>query len=229
LRRDNVTLYVVCKPVLPTVTIELTTQPSTAQTFQLTADVGSASSFALSDGVSHAFANVIDGTYQVTLASSQTVGYSVGVSCDAASATTVGDTTTFDVVGANVTCTYTLTGERDSECDVFQYCCVKSRAVDELPTIVCPDPVVVDNAPHECNNVATFDDPTVMDSHPDQPTFSCDPASGSTFDVGENDVTCTVTDSAGQQGDYESVLHLSNRCPTVFIDSCLLVQGDCGR
>jgi hypothetical protein len=93
------------------VTIALVTQPTTTtRTFQFTTDVG-ASPFTLSDGTSQVFTYIVDGSYQVTLAADQSAGYDVGVSCvGAGSPSTNGVQTTFDVIGSDVTCTFTLTG-----------------------------------------------------------------------------------------------------------------------
>jgi hypothetical protein len=94
------------------VTFELNTVPSSTRDFAFTTDVEAAASFTLSDASStKLYSGVSDRSYQVTLASSQTTGYDVDVSCvGAGSTTTVGDTTTFDVIGGDVTCTFTLTG-----------------------------------------------------------------------------------------------------------------------
>jgi hypothetical protein len=95
-----------------TVTFELDTVPSSTRNFEFTTDVETAASFELNDSSStQVYSGVADGSYQVTLPSAETTGYDVAVSCvGAASSSTVGDTTTFDVVDSHVTCTFTLTG-----------------------------------------------------------------------------------------------------------------------
>jgi hypothetical protein len=94
------------------VTFRLVSVPSSIRDFEFSTDVESGASFVLSDASSqHVYSNVTDGAYQVTLPSNEATGYDVDVSCvGAGSATTVGDTTTFDVIGGDVTCTFTLTG-----------------------------------------------------------------------------------------------------------------------
>jgi hypothetical protein len=88
----------------------VTPPTTTSRTFRFTTDVGT-SPFTLTDGTSRVFTDVADGSYQVTLASSESVGYDVAVSCvGAGSPSTNGVQTTFDVIGSDVTCTFTLTG-----------------------------------------------------------------------------------------------------------------------
>jgi hypothetical protein len=93
-----------------TVTFHLNVVPSTAQTFQFTTDAGNPLSFTLTDGSSQVYANVVDGRYRVTLSADQSAGYDVGVSCAGADTVLVSSVhTTFNVIGSDVTCTFTLT------------------------------------------------------------------------------------------------------------------------
>jgi predicted phage tail protein len=59
------------------------------------------------------------------------------------------------------------------------------------PTITCPANITT----NACTAVVTFA-PTVTDNCPGV-TYSCTPASGSTFAQGTNTVTCTATDASG--------------------------------
>jgi hypothetical protein len=199
--------------------------PSSSRDFQFTTDVDASPSFTLSDASStQVYSPIDDGSYSVTLEASQTVGYDVDVSCVGTTATNAGETTTFDVAGDDVTCTFTLTGELLYVCFASIYCGLKLRYVDHAPTISCPEPVTIDNDPTKCDAVVTFSDPIVSDSNTDAaPTFSCDPASGSTFDVGVKQVTCTVTDSANQQGTprlLDACLVFKTIFPT-YVASCV--------
>jgi outer membrane receptor for Fe3+-dicitrate len=96
------------------VTFKLESVPSsTIRDFDLSTDVGSPSSFILSKSSStYIYRNVGAGSYEVTLPSTEIEGYDVAVSCvGSASSSTSGDTTTFDVIGESVICTFTLTGK----------------------------------------------------------------------------------------------------------------------
>jgi hypothetical protein len=94
--------------------------PSSARNFQFGTNVGIVPSFTLSDSTpTQLFNAVYDGSYDVTLAASQTTGYDVVVTCvGAGTYLTSTDTTTFSVAGDDVTCTFKLTGmltvKRDS-------------------------------------------------------------------------------------------------------------------
>ncbi|MCG8328748.1 MAG: HYR domain-containing protein [Chitinophagales bacterium] len=66
----------------------------------------------------------------------------------------------------------------------------------EDPTIVCPEDVSVNAAANECSAAVSYPDPTVSDNCPNA-GFVCNPAAGSTFNVGNNQIVCTATDGAG--------------------------------
>lgn len=71
--------------------------------------------------------------------------------------------------------------------------------IDNIPPmIVCPGNVTATAPPGQQSAVVTYPPPTVTDNCPGA-TASCTPPSGSTFPVGTTTVTCTATDSNGNQ------------------------------
>jgi hypothetical protein len=94
--------------------------------------------------------------------------------------------TLFDVGTTSVTCTTSTIA------------CAFTVTVtdDEDPTITCPDDIVVGSDAGQCGATVTWDSPLTSDNCPGE-TVSCSPASGSFFDVGVTQVTCTATDTSG--------------------------------
>ncbi|WP_205600776.1 HYR domain-containing protein [Gracilibacillus sp. YIM 98692] len=64
------------------------------------------------------------------------------------------------------------------------------------PSITCPDNITVRNDPRKNGAIVHYPDPIVSDDFPGV-TFSCEPASGSFFPIGETTVTCTATNVGG--------------------------------
>jgi hypothetical protein len=71
----------------------------------------------------------------------------------------------------------------------------KGVGTEEPPSITCPANMTLDTAPGQCDQVAVFA-PTTNDNCPGA-TTSCDVPSASTFPRGTTTVTCTATDSDG--------------------------------
>jgi hypothetical protein len=183
-----------------TVTFELDAPTSGTRLFQFSTNVGSPSSFTLShDGTKTQVYNEIgDGSYQVTLPTTETTGYDVAVLCvGAGSADTTNGQTAFTVAGGAVTCTFTLTG--NLRCVCREMSPHNMNIIDEPPTITCPDDIAAFNDAGNCNAIVSYS-PTASNSNPGT-TTSCDPESDSMFDVDSTTtVTCTINDSSGQTG-----------------------------
>lgn len=80
------------------------------------------------------------------------------------------------------------------------------------PSITAPDDVTAE-ATSSAGAVVTFADPVVSDTV-DQELFpTCDPASGSTFPLGETVVTCTVTDDSGNSSDASFTVTVVDTTP----------------
>ena len=101
----------------------------------------------------------------------------------------------------------------------------------EDPTIVCPEDVSVNAAANECSAAVSYPDPTVSDNCPNA-GFVCNPAAGSTFNVGNNQIVCTATDGAGNTSQciftvtVNDVTAPSATCPDDVTVSA--TQGQCG-
>lgn len=75
------------------------------------------------------------------------------------------------------------------------------------PVITCPETIEVEFiSPHEA--VATFE-ATATDNCDASPSIVCVPGSGSTFDIGENTVTCTAVDDYGNADTCSFTFHLA--------------------
>jgi len=66
----------------------------------------------------------------------------------------------------------------------------------EPPVLTCPDLIEENNLPGKCGVVVNYS-VTATDNCTDSPWLSCDPPSGSFFDVGTTIVSCTANDDAG--------------------------------
>ncbi len=93
--------------------------------------------------------------------------------------------TVTDLDGNTVMCTQTITVE-----DV------------EAPTVTCPATVMVETTPGNCDAVATWAAPTIMDNC-GASVASSSHSSGDTFPLGTTTVTYTVTDDAGNTATCE--------------------------
>ena len=68
--------------------------------------------------------------------------------------------------------------------------------------ITCPADITVTVPPDQSSVAVSFDgiDPTIMGGTPPY-NITYNPESGTTFDIGETDVRCTVTDKVPTNGD----------------------------
>ncbi|MDY0910978.1 HYR domain-containing protein [Microbacterium sp. CFBP9034] len=72
--------------------------------------------------------------------------------------------------------------------------------------------------------VVWWEDPVASDAVSGAPPVTCSPASGTSFSVGETDVTCTATDGAGNTGSMSFLVAISDtQAPS------LIVPGDISR
>ena len=97
-----------------------------------------------------------------------------------------------EVVGDVITRTWTAT----DACDNVASCVQTITIVDNTPpTVTCPDDITVDNDAGQCGAVVSFE-ASATDNCPGDVTITYDPESGSTFAIGETQVTVTATDAA---------------------------------
>ncbi|WP_163538970.1 SBBP repeat-containing protein [Gracilibacillus sp. YIM 98692] len=87
---------------------------------------------------------------------------------------------------------------------------------NEPPTITCPDNITVRSDPRRNGAIVNYASPTVTDNCPGV-TFSCTPASGSFFPIGETLVTCTATDASGNTAECKFIVR-------VIADPCRLLS-----
>lgn len=103
--------------------------------------------------------------------------------------------------------------------------------LERIPTISCPGNITQDNDPGVCGAIVNYPPPTVSTSCPGV-TFSCSPASGSLFPVGETIVTCTATNICGGSAECSFVVTVNDVEPPTIICSGNITQdndsGVCG-
>jgi predicted extracellular nuclease len=86
------------------------------------------------------------------------------------------------------------------------------------PAITCPANITKPTDPNQCSAVVSFA-PTVSDNCPSV-TPACSPASGFAFPKGTTTVTCTVSDSSGNQASCLFTVTVSDTQPPVFANGC---------
>ena len=93
-------------------------------------------------------------------------------------------------------------------------CSARVRVIDrQPPTITCPMPVVQCTSP--AGAAATLN-PTVLDNCPGVGAPVCVPPSGSTFPLGADPFSCSVTDSSGNANSCRSVVTVEDTTPPVI-------------
>ncbi len=98
----------------------------------------------------------------------------------------------------------------------------------EAPVVTCPADIAVNTDPGECSAVVTFA-ATATDNCPDV-TVGCVPPSGSAFSKGENPVTCTATDAAGNTGSCSFTITVDDaEAPVITCPTDLTVSTDAGQ
>src|SRR6185295_15871146 len=81
---------------------------------------------------------------------------------------------------------------------------------NENPTITCPANKVQSTDPNACSAVVTFS-ATANDNC--GVSYTCDPASGSTFQKGTTTVTCTATDTSGNTAGCQFTVTVNDTQP----------------
>jgi len=150
---------------------------------------------------------------KTSVAAAETGAFSmvVNVSCALADGTLISNTvsvssTTLDTNPANNTAT-TMTA-----------------AANPPPLITCPANITVPNDPGKCSAVVSYPPPGLTDNCPGT-TASCAPPSGSTFPVGNTNVSCAATDSGGAQSTCSFQVKVNDVQPPVVscsVDTPLL-------
>ncbi len=85
------------------------------------------------------------------------------------------------------------------------------------PSITAPDDITAE-ATSSAGAVVTYDDPVVSDTVDLTLTPVCTPASGSTFPLGDTEVTCTVSDAAGNTSEASFTITVQDTTPPVVAD-----------
>lgn len=91
------------------------------------------------------------------------------------------------------------------------------------PEITCPDDFTVYVNPGETEAVATFEVTSTDDvSAPEDIVIVCEPASGSTFQLGDTEVICTATDEAGNQATCSFIVTVEEQAVLDFFDAAVV-------
>ena len=117
----------------------------------------------------------------------------------------------FDVGTTTVTCTATDDAGNQSSCS-FEVTVEDT----EPPTIMCPNNITVRSDAQQNGAIVNYPDPAVTDNCPGV-MFSCTPASGSFFPIGETQVICTATDATGNTAECTFLVR-------VIADPCRLLS-----
>ncbi|RKX27610.1 MAG: hypothetical protein DRP47_06285 [Candidatus Zixiibacteriota bacterium] len=91
--------------------------------------------------------------------------------------------------------------------------------LDTIPPVaICPSDIITENTPDQCSAIVEFT-ASVEDDFPGA-TISCNPPSGSTFDIGSNPVICIAVDRAGHTDTCDFTVTVNDttapvvECPT---------------
>lgn len=119
-----------------------------------------------------------------------------------------------------VTCTATDNSGNSDTCS-FTITVVDTQA----PTLTCPANVMATAAPGTCSSTVTYALATVTDNCSSGLTVTCNPASGSTFNVGTHTVICSATDAAGRTGTCSfSVIVQDTQAPVLTCPANIIVS-----
>jgi hypothetical protein len=152
--------------------------------------------FTVQDTTPPAIATITDVTAEATSAAGAVVTYTAPTATDTASTTTTvtcspTSGSAFPLGATTVTCTATDTATpANTATSTF-----KVTVVDTTPPAIATMTDVTASATNAAGAVVTYASPTVTDNV--GATVTCAPASGSTFPLGMNTVTCTARDAAG--------------------------------
>lgn len=99
---------------------------------------------------------------------------------------------TFPLGTTSVTCTAT-----DAAGNVSPSTTLSVTVVDTTPPSLAPHSDVIATQESPAGAEVVYEPPTVTDAVDPSPVVDCEPASGTTFALGETPVTCTATDATG--------------------------------
>ncbi len=85
------------------------------------------------------------------------------------------------------------------DCDEMSYDFAVTGIIDDEAPVITTPPTIRVTAPPGETSVAVFYDASAADNYDPEPTLVCVPESGSVFDWGTTVVTCTATDSVGNE------------------------------
>lgn len=120
----------------------------------------------------------------------------------------------------------------DEDFGVDNFVITGTALLDETPPVVtCPDPIMQDNDPAMCGAVVTFMDATATDNVDPDPTVTQTggPLSGSTFPIGDTEITFTATDAAGNESMCSFIITVNDvESPLLTCPSDVTVANDVG-
>ncbi|HJQ22880.1 MAG TPA: HYR domain-containing protein [Blastocatellia bacterium] len=100
----------------------------------------------------------------------------------------------------------------------------------QAPTITCPADITQSTDTGNCSAVVNYAAPTVSDNCPGVGAATCTPASGSVFAKGTTQVTCNVTDAAGNTGSCSfNVTVKDTEPPTITCPAAVTQSTDAGQ
>ncbi|XP_070549857.1 hyalin-like [Ptychodera flava] len=146
-------------------------------------------------------------------------GQTLPVTCDPPSNSTFGD-------GQNVvTCSAT-----DGSGNVGMCNFTITVQDTESPVVSCPVDTTVEVDYGNTSAVVEFSGETVIDNSGATLTATCDPPTNSTFWIGENEVTCSATDAAGNVGTCNFTVTVQDTMdPVVTCPANMTVEYDYGK
>ena len=152
-------------------------------------------------------------TYTAPSASDNCSGATVSCNPPSGSAFPKGTTT--------VTCTAHDASNNTASC---QFTVTVNDA--ENPTISCPANIVKPTDPNVCSAVVSFS-ATANDNCPGV-TYSCNPATGSTFQKGTTTVTCTATDTSSHTASCQFTVTVNDtQPPAITCPANIVVEPTC--
>lgn len=151
-----------------------------------------------------------------------TVNYTVPTANDTCSPATVvcapASGTFFPAGATTVTCTATDQSNNQSQCTFT----ITVHANDTTPpTITCPADVVAFTDPNGTEKTVHYPAPEASDTC-SKATVQCSPASGSTFPVGDTQVTCTATDASQNTSQCSFTVSVRPSPVVPTLDPCAL-------
>lgn len=99
----------------------------------------------------------------------------------------------------------------------------------QAPQITCPASITMNTAAGQCSKAVAYNSPSVSDNCPGPFTTNCNPASGSTFNLGTTQVNCSVTDASGNQASCQfNVTILDAQPPNIICPANITINAEPG-